>query len=319
MARLVTARRLPAGRRGNQPVAAAPAAPRPTAPARRTRAQPRRPSRLARPRSGRSRARSRVGNRERSAGSARPRAVTSDRYTTPASASPSCTLATTAFTFSSCDTTLASTSAVVLRRKARRAAPGSRASPGCTCPTGTASARHHQLDAALAPVLQLRMRAGLVAARSRPARLCANTTRLPSTRSFSPHRSIHRWSAEANTSAAAPCSSWSGELLRPGEVEAHRVPGCARSKMLPISWNASVSEAAAKTVSSRLGAPSGLGRTAPAGCKSQRQSSDRRRASCVVSLLSDHDFGGLDHREYPSPTLSPIRSTEPRVMIEISS
>ncbi len=40
----------------------------------------------------------------------------------PASASPSCTLATTAFTFSSCDTTLASTRRVVLRREARRGA-----------------------------------------------------------------------------------------------------------------------------------------------------------------------------------------------------
>ena len=40
----------------------------------------------------------------------------------PASASPSCTLATTAFTFSSCDTTFAQHPAIVLRRKARRAA-----------------------------------------------------------------------------------------------------------------------------------------------------------------------------------------------------
>ena len=66
--------------------------------------------------------------------------------------------------------------------------------------------------------------------------------------------------AAAKTSAGAPCTIWVARVALDPKLKVTLLPGFLASKSLPIWVNASVSEAAARTVMApRLAEPSGLG------------------------------------------------------------
>src|SRR5262245_19429136 len=161
-----------------------------------------------------------------------PPAVTSVTYTIPASASPSDTLVTTALTLSSWDTGLTVTSAL-------------------------ASASAAYLPAGTSGAARTTFRSGL-ARSSRPLTClglpCSTTiwSWLPAKFRGAPTRSLTLAmlvvSAEANTSAGAPCWIWVARAWLPAKLKLTLVPPLADVYCWPSWVKAAVREAAANTL-----------------------------------------------------------------------
>src|SRR5260370_6460555 len=117
---------------------------------------------------------------------------------------------------------------------------------------------------------------------------------------------IHWSSADANTSAWAPCSSCRASCWEPAKLKATLRRGWGCSNVSRSSVNAAMREAAANTV--RRGAAERLGRGWSA-LGSMNASAPQYRAIPALanstSPLSDHDFSGLDDREYIVADLEP--------------
>ena len=86
-------------------------------------------------------------------------------------------------------------------------------------------------------------------------------------------------SAVASTSAGAPCRSCVTRSLLPAKLKVTVTPGCAAVKWPPSCVKASVSDAAAKTLSSRERSPpaSAVGPAGAAGKGQGREERDDRR------------------------------------------
>ena len=166
----------------------------------------------------------------------------------PASASPSCTLVDHRLHVLLLRHDVREHLAVEVRAEAGRLRQLGEHLRGCSAPTGTASAPITIFTPRRARSWSLPIRAGLVARHDRRPAGCARTA---AAGSASSRRSstyvIHRSSAEANTSACAPCSSCAASCCEPAKLSCTRVPGWARSKAAAISSKASPSDAAAKT------------------------------------------------------------------------
>ena len=76
--------------------------------------------------------------------------------------------------------------------------------------------------------------------------------------------SMWRRSAEAKTSARAPCSIWSRNTWLPAKTRVTSVSGCAASKAVSMSRKASASDDAAKTCNVALSEADGGARTSVA-------------------------------------------------------
>src|SRR5215207_9036547 len=163
-----------------------------------------------------------------------PPAVTSVTYAIPASASPRETLVTTALTLSSCDTGVTPTPAW---------------SRTCLAylPAGTSSAARTTLRSGLARSARALTPLGLPFSTTMASRLLAKFWEV-ATRSLT--LSMLVMSAEANTSAGAPCWIWVARAWLPAKLKVTLSPPLAAAYWRPSSVKASVRDAAANTVSS---------------------------------------------------------------------
>src|SRR6266508_851156 len=161
-----------------------------------------------------------------------PPAVTSLTYTMPASASPSETLVTTALTLSSCETGLTVTPAL---------------SRACWAylPAGTSGAASTTFRSGLARSDSSLMPLGLPLTTMIWSRLLAKFCGV-ATRSVTLPMLVV--SAEANTSAGAPCWIWVASAWLPAKLKVTLVPPLAAVYCSPILVNAAVSDAAANTL-----------------------------------------------------------------------
>ncbi len=241
----------------------------------------------------------------------------------PASASPSCTLATTAFTFSSCDTTFAST-----RRSYSGGKPGAPASFASISrlylPAGTASAATTSLTPRRARSGRPAIRAGLVrgtiATRRFRAKISARALDQPLLRDVA-HPALVGRREHVGRSALLDLQ---GELLRAGEVELHRQSRVARFE------NATK---LAEGLGERGGGVDRERRRSGARCRGGRRPwpvCDRREAEDHERQLDERVHAWV--APFPimtsvdlmtamaiSPTLRPSRSAELRVITATSS
>src|SRR6266850_3083997 len=95
------------------------------------------------------------------------------------------------------------------------------------------------------PVIPAGFPLGTTSTGSLRAKVLGASASLPATRAC-----MCFWSADANTSAGAPCSNCVRSSWEPARFKTTLVPGCVFSKRLPSSMNASRSEVAAKTTTS---------------------------------------------------------------------
>src|SRR6266849_3009239 len=153
----------------------------------------------------------------------------------PASASPRATLLTTALTSASWLAGTRPTPALCKAWTAYR-------------PHGTAGAHRTttrpRRRRSASPVIPF----GLPAGTTICSRLVANTRGDPITSPVSTSFCMLGWSADANTSAGAPCWIWAASVDEPARLNSARSRGSARPTAHPMDWNAAVREAAAKTV-----------------------------------------------------------------------
>src|SRR5215211_4872086 len=163
-----------------------------------------------------------------------PPAVTSVAYTIPASASPRETLVTTALTLSSCDTGVTPTPAW---------------SRTCLAylPAGTSSAARTTLRSGLARSARALTPLGLPFSTTMASRLLAKFWGV-ATRSLT--LSMLARSAEANTSAGAPCWIWVARAWLPAKLKVTLSPPLAAAYCRPSSVKAAVRDVAANTLSS---------------------------------------------------------------------
>src|SRR5262245_15839867 len=161
-----------------------------------------------------------------------PPAVTSVTYTIPASASPRDTLLTTALTLSSNDTGLTVT-------------PALPSASAAYLPAGTSGAARTTFRSGLARSSRPPMSLGLPCSTTIWSRLLAKFWGVP-TRSLT--LSMLVVSAEANTSAGAPCWIWVARAWLPAKFKVTLVPPLAAVYCSPILVKAPVSEAAANTL-----------------------------------------------------------------------
>src|SRR5579875_1337694 len=148
-------------------------------------------------------------------------------------------------------------------------------------------------------------------------RLCAKTRGVVALKPPLTTFSMFAWSAEAKTSAGAPCWIWVTRVGLPAKLNLTFSPGSCVCSWLPILVKASVREAAASTVRVPEGFAEGAGvardvappqatTSSPAAVPAQRAIS--RRSSTLPSLrltllfLDDHVVG-LEHRRCHIPDL----------------
>ena len=169
-----------------------------------------------------------------------PAAVTSVTYTSPASASPEVTLANTSLT--DCSSLTGSMSTPVFFSISAVALP-----------QGTSAAQTTTFVPPLArswkPEILAGLPGGVAISSVLEAKSCGSVARSPSL-------SMFLVSAEAKTSAGAPSSIWATRSEEPPKLVVTFTPGWSFSNSSASSVNVSVSEAAAKTVSSCFSAPS---------------------------------------------------------------
>src|SRR6266508_1114928 len=214
----------------------------------------------------------------------------------PASASPRETLVTTALALSSRET------GVTVRCWASRAC-------WAYLPAGTPAAPRTTLRSPLARSGSPLMPFGLPLATTICSRLLANTrggpTRLATL-------SMLLVSAEANTSAGAPCWIWVASAWLPAKLKVTLVSGCAAVKSLPSLANAAVSDAAANTLISVRGpAPEASPPPQPAAstATASRTGTKRIRVRTMPTPSSpsalgrklDHPVGRLDRGDRQHP------------------
>src|SRR5262245_32461715 len=233
-----------------------------------------------------------------------PPAVTSVTYTIPASASPRDTLLTTALTLSSNDTGLTVT-------------PALPSASAAYLPAGTSGAARTTFRSGLARSSRPPMSLGLPCSTTIWSRLLAKFWGVP-TRSVT--LSMLVVSAEANTSAGAPCWIWVARAWLPAKLKVTLVPPLAAVYCSPILVKAAVSEAAANTLISAGAAtpeppPGSSSPPHPASTSAATASAAARRvrylsmgpplslhwfATCRRRQL-DHDVGRLDrgHGQHP--------------------
>src|SRR5215212_2751443 len=161
-----------------------------------------------------------------------------------ASASPTATRLAAAFTSASLDATLDST----LSEKSLPYTALAFVRLSLTyCATGTSSWASTRVMPALARsrylAMPARLPAGTITVRRFLAKVWGASARPSLTAA-----SFFASSAEANTSAGAPCSSCVRRVELPAKFSFTSVPGCSSSKLAFSSPKASVSEEAAKTV-----------------------------------------------------------------------
>ena len=239
----------------------------------------------------------------------------------PASASPSCTLATTRFTFSSSETTLASTRASKSGRKPGAVSSVRAAPRGCTCRPAPLGAEH-ELDAPRVPDPPAGGSApGWPAAATTTRRLRAKT----SARRLAASRARRRGhpalvGGGEHVGRGRPARSATRELLRAGEVEAHaRSRDAGARSVAPSSRKASVSEAAANTVSSRVGAAACAAAGRGAVPSATRQPGPEAPHASIRTLFPIMISVDLITATTSSPTRGPAARPTPRVMTETSS
>src|SRR5215213_4224604 len=202
-----------------------------------------------------------------------PPAVTSVTYTIPASASPRDTLVTTALTLSSCDTGCTLTPAW---------------SRTCLAylPAGTSAAARTTLRSRLARSARPLTPSGLPFSTTIWSRLLAKLWGVPARPST---LSMLSRSAEANTSAGAPCWIWVARAWLPAKLKMTLSPPLAAAYCRPSSVKAPVRDAAANTLSSdgAVGAepPSGSSPPPP-----QAASSRAAAASTAASRIRDRSM-----------------------------
>src|SRR4029453_12833834 len=161
-----------------------------------------------------------------------PPAVTSVTYTMPASASPRATLLTTALTLSSWETGLTVTSAL----------PSASAA---YLPAGAAGAARTTFRSGLARSSRPLTPLGLPFSTTIWSWLLTKFCGVP-TRSLT--LSMFGMSAEANTSAGAPCWIWVARAWLPAKLKVTLVAPLAAVKSSPILVKVAVSDAAANTL-----------------------------------------------------------------------
>src|SRR3954452_8115620 len=165
-----------------------------------------------------------------------PAALTSVTYTTPASASPDSTLVSTSVTACSSLTGLIVTPDV--------------SSTFCVAePQGTSGAQMTTLVPGFARSWNEVTLAGLSGGTAISSVLEAKFAGSPSMALADAALSMLAVSAEANTSAGAPCWICATRSEDPPKLSFTVTPLCSLSKALPMSVNVPVSDAAAKTVS----------------------------------------------------------------------
>src|SRR5919204_2721096 len=213
----------------------------------------------------------------------------------PASASPSDTLVTTALTLSSCDTGLTVTPALPRISAAY-------------LPAGTSGAARTTFRSGLARSSRLLTPFGLPCSTTIWSRLLAKFLGVP-TRSLT--LSMLVVSAEAYTSAGAPCWIWVARAWLPAKLKVTLVPPLAAVKSPPSLVNAAVSEAAANTFSSPddpeeppedLPPPQAASRVATTASAAAGRIHDRSMGPplCGRGQL-DHHVGRLDHGDRQHP------------------
>src|SRR6266536_1824618 len=211
----------------------------------------------------------------------------------PASASPSDTFVTTALTLSSSDTGRTLTC---------------RASSACRAylPAGTSGAASTTLRSGRARSARPLTPLGLPLATTICRRLPANTCG-PSTRSLTLPMVLE--SADANTSAGAPCRIWVASAWLPAKLRVTRTPGWERVKSASSLANAPLSDDAASTL---ISVPPPAPEPPPPPHAASSRASSRLRAPVAYPRcmrtppsgrgrqLHDH-AGGLDrrHRQHP--------------------